>query len=315
MSYLADLTLRLAAGASRFRADFRARQAAALAARQQPDGGFAGRRGASDLYYTGFGVRGLAILGALDDDRAQKTAAYLRTHLDRRLAPIDFLSLAFTAFTLDALSNIDVFRPAGRALADEVLRHAARLRRPDGGYAKSERAPQSSTYHTFLTAACLDLVGRELEEPERTLELLRQRQRPDGGFVEGPAMTRSGTNPTAAAVGLLRMLGADCASLRPGAASFLAGMQSPEGGLRAHDRIPIADLLSTFTGLVALRDLGRLDAVDLAAAAGYAESLETPAAGFRGAAWDEAADVEYTFYGIGVAALAQNEPPARTRLS
>ena len=31
--------------------------------------------------------------------------------------------------------------------------------------------------------------------------------------------------------------------------------------------------------------------------------LEFPTGGFRGAAWDDAADVEYTFYGLGVLAL------------
>ena len=36
-----------------------------MAARQNPDGGYSGREGESDLYYTGFALRGLAVLGAL----------------------------------------------------------------------------------------------------------------------------------------------------------------------------------------------------------------------------------------------------------
>ena len=80
-------------------------------------------------------------------------------------------------------------------------------------------------------------------------------------------------------------------------------MQNAEGGLRANTRIPVADLLSTFTALVSLADLDALSAVDLAAARHYAEILEQPAGGFRGGAWDDAADVEYTFYGLGTLAL------------
>ena len=80
-------------------------------------------------------------------------------------------------------------------------------------------------------------------------------------------------------------------------------MQNAEGGLRAHARIPAADLLSTFAGLAALADLDALSAVDTAAARRYLDSLALPGGGFRGGAWDDRADLEYTFYGLGVLAL------------
>ena len=44
--------------------------------------------------------------------------------------------------------------------------------------------------------------------------------------------------------------------------------------------------------------------MDLAAVREYAESVELPTGGFRGGLWDDAADVEYTFYGLGTLALA-----------
>ena len=34
-----------------------------------------------------------------------------------------------------------------------------------------------------------------------------------------------------------------------------------------------------------------------------ANQLEFPSGGFRGAEWDEQADVEYTFYGLGILGL------------
>ena len=107
----------------------------------------------------------------------------------------------------------------------------------------------------------------------------------------------------AAAVGLLRVFQALDADVRSGVVDFLVDMQTDEGGLRANTRIPIADLLSTFTGVSTLVDLGALKEIDAEAALRYAESLQLPSGGFHGAAWDPSHDVEYTFYGLGAMAL------------
>ncbi len=64
-SYLAQLAFRLADGVSRLPEATRARHAAYLRSAQNPDGGFPDREGNSDLYYTGFALRGLSILDAL----------------------------------------------------------------------------------------------------------------------------------------------------------------------------------------------------------------------------------------------------------
>jgi len=82
-------------------------------------------------------------------------------------------------------------------------------------------------------------------------------------------------------------------------------MQTDEGGLRANTRIPIADLLSTFTGLLTLTDLNAIDAIDTNAVLRYVKSLELVNGGFHAAVWDEAHDVEYTFYGLGCLALLE----------
>jgi geranylgeranyl transferase type-2 subunit beta len=73
--------------------------------------------------------------------------------------------------------------------------------------------------------------------------------------------------------------------------------------LRANTRIPLADLLSTFTGLLTLIDLDGASEIDVEACGRYAQALEQPEGGFRGGLWDEASDVEYTFYGLGTLAL------------
>jgi hypothetical protein len=63
-SYLTRLTVRLFEGIQRLPADLRARHAGYLRAGQYADGGWSGREGGSDLYYTAFGLRGLMVLDA-----------------------------------------------------------------------------------------------------------------------------------------------------------------------------------------------------------------------------------------------------------
>jgi geranylgeranyl transferase type-2 subunit beta len=66
--------------------------------------------------------------------------------------------------------------------------------------------------------------------------------------------------------------------------------------------------LSTFTGALTLADLGAYGEIDAAAARRFVESMELAGGGFRGGAWDEGTDVEYTFYGLGALALLKDEP-------
>src|SRR5438876_369381 len=70
--YLARLTLLLAERLARLPAEVRARHAAYLRAAQLADGSFPDREGGPDLYYTGFGLRGLALLGELTPEISQR---------------------------------------------------------------------------------------------------------------------------------------------------------------------------------------------------------------------------------------------------
>lgn len=300
MSYLGNLSLRLAAGVMRLPESQRHRHAEFLTGLQREDGGFAGRQGASDLYYTGFALRGLGLLGALTPEIATRAGAFLQQRLTPTLPSTDFYSLVYSAVLLELVAGIDVFAAAGQDRQAMVAAYLTRFWREEGGYAKTDSSPHPSTYHTFLAITCQQLVDLPLVDAAKTIQLVTSRRREDGGFVELAPLTQSGTNPTAAAIGLLRMLEALDEPTRRDAAAFLAQMQSSEGGLRANGRIPVADLLSTFTGLVALADLGALSSLDLPAVHRYATSLESPTGGFRGGAWDDEADVEYTFYGLGV---------------
>lgn len=309
-SYLMRLTLRLADGVTRLPADVRARHTAYLLGAQNLDGGFSGRQGGSDLYYTGFGLRSLAILDALSPEVCERAAGFLRHSLTQQASVVDFFSLLYACLLIEAGGGPDVLADSPADWPQRVAATLETFRAADGGYAKApadaDGPPRSgSTYHTFLVGLCYQLLGQQMPDAAAVVRFAQSRRREDGGYVEIAPMRRSGTNPTAAAVGLFQLVEAApaLAEVREGVVTFLAGMSSPEGGLTANARAPLADLLSTFTAAWTLAQLDALDRLDAAEVRRYAESLECGTGGFHGGLWDEGIDVEYTFYGLGVLAL------------
>ena len=308
-SYLLELALQLADGLSRWPPEARDRHVAHLQGAQNDDGGFSGRDGGSDLYYTAFGLRGLAVLDGLSPERCSRAAGFLRARLTGQASVVDFFSLLYAAALVQLGGGPDLFadRPGWEERVAAVLET---FRTPDGGYARAAGNAAGSTYHTFLVGLCYQLLGRPYPRAADVVRFIHARRRDDGGFVEIAPMRRSGTNPTAAAVGVLDLVGdadsdgpALSADLRNRVVQLLTAMVSAEGGLRANSRAPLADLLSTFTGLWTLGRLGALDRVDAAAALAYIRQLELPGGGFRGGLWDAHTDVEYTFYGLGCLGL------------
>src|SRR5205823_3344709 len=93
VDYLQRLTTRLADGLARAPAAFRERHTAYLRAAQNADGGWSGREGGSDLYYTAFGLRGLAMLDSLAPAVTERAAAFLRHSLTQQASVVDFFSL------------------------------------------------------------------------------------------------------------------------------------------------------------------------------------------------------------------------------
>ena len=304
-NYLQTLTTRLGEGLLRLPEDVRARHTAYLRAAQNPDGGFSGREGGSDLYYTGFALRGLAVLDALTEEVLERAAAFLQGSLRRPASVVDFFSLLYACLLVQTAGGPDVLAGSPPDWPDRVAATLETFRTADGGYAKAAGAASASTYHTFLVGLCYQLLGRSLPRPEEVVRFVASRRREDGGYVEIAPMRRSGTNPTAAAVGTLQLTeGTERDPVaKAGVVDFLAEMPSPEGGLRANARAPLADLLSTFTGCWTLHQLGALGRTDTAAALAFVRALEFPQGGFRGGLWDERTDVEYTFYGLGTLAL------------
>lgn len=303
--YLQHLTERLAQGLTRLPQAERERHVTYLKAAQNSDGGFSGRLGGSDLYYTGFSLRSLVVLSALTADVAEKAARFLRQSRNQHASVIDLFSLLYGCLLIQTAGGPDVLADSPADWPERVATTLETFRTTDGGYAKAAGNASGSTYHSFLVALAYEMLGRTPPDSERLTAFVQSRRREDGAYVELAPMKRGGTNPTAAAVGIMQLLsqGDLPADLAESLTRFMLEMRGEEGGLRANGRIPACDLLSTFTGCWTLAQLGTLDRLAAAPVRDYARSLAQPGGGFRGNAWDDCTDVEYTFYGLGVLAL------------
>jgi hypothetical protein len=79
--YLLRLGRRLSSGLGKLPAEARARHQAFVLSRQNADGGFSGREGGSDLYYTGFGLRGLSHVISTGCTSSTDAIAYAAQHI------------------------------------------------------------------------------------------------------------------------------------------------------------------------------------------------------------------------------------------
>ncbi|TWT60184.1 prenyltransferase/squalene oxidase repeat-containing protein [Rubinisphaera italica] len=305
LPYLIQLAESLQTGLRKYPPERWEKHRSFLLAQQCEDGGFRGREGDSDLYYTGFAVRALSLIGELDEELLARLGTYLRQEQQRTYSPVDVLNWISCAVAVQLAGGEDVLSESSAAeWLDRVFADLNSLRREDGGFAKGPEGKLGSTYQTFLVVMTHNLLGRTIESPERIVDFMFDRQRDDGGFVEIAPMRRSGTNPTAAAVATLKLFGAVDAALIADVRDYLKDVEQDDGGVAANTRIPFGDVLSTFTALVTKRDLGiELGGLQFTAQDFVKQGLEFPTGGFRAALWDDQADVEYTYYALGVLGL------------
>jgi geranylgeranyl transferase type-2 subunit beta len=318
--YLFRLDERLAAGLGRLDSERRGRHRNFLLSQQNADGGFGGRGlppedsssppdgRESDLYYTAFGIRALSALRSFQSEDAVRVSQFLRMSRQRQAGVIDVVSWLYSALMVQATAGIDLLADADPNWPQHLAGILESFRTKDSGYAKTREGAAGSTYHSFLVALCYELIGQVLPDPDRLVTFVHDRQRDDGGFVEISPMKRSGTNPTAAAVAILMLHSRIGKNLREDVLAFLKDVRSDEGGFQANARIPFADTLSTFTGYLTCLDLEEPALMDPRRMEQFILSLEHPNGGFRAATWDQATDVEYTFYALGTLGLIWSQP-------
>jgi geranylgeranyl transferase type-2 subunit beta len=281
---------------------FVASQVGFVTACQQADGGFRGRLGGSDEYYTDFALRTLAWLAP--DHAAFGSAA---DYVVRRTSTPRNVIECFNLLNSRRLIERHFAMTAGRVLpvvdplpfTEWLYVHLL----PSGGFARFASDEQVSAYHTFLGALCFQMLGNEIPASEDAVLAVEGLRREDGGYAELAGKAESQTSATAAAVGFLLMHDALSPDHATQTAQFLAAMQADDGGLKPHAAAQGGDLLSTFTGLVTLWGLGGLQPIDVAAVARFLRNLAQAGGGFLACYGDETPDVEYTHYGVGILAL------------
>src|ERR1700687_5652130 len=133
LPYLLHLSLRLVEGLARLSEETRSRHAAYLRAAQNPDGGFSGREGGSDLYYTGFGLRGLAVLDALTPEVSDRAAAYLRPSMTHYASVVDFFSLLYSCALVQLGGGPDILSGSPTDWPERVAMTLETFRTLDGG--------------------------------------------------------------------------------------------------------------------------------------------------------------------------------------
>ena len=301
MSYLARLTGRTLPGVLQEKPQRRDELHACFLAALDDNGGFRGRKGHGDLYYSAFALRGLFLLGRLEDESLLKrVTGFLKEQFQRNdLSPAEILSWTFCA------SLVLTVREKELPPIASLLHRWDSFRRGDGCFAVSEKSAYSSTYTTFLAAIFYEFLGETECLRSIPVEPILERRRSDGGFVELPQLRYSGTNPTAAVVGLLTLLGVQLRE-KQRTVDFLCRCQQPSGGFQAHARIPLPDLLSSFSAWTALHDLDAVDQGNSSTLRNFVSSLRSSDGGFFGTPDDQQSDVEYTFYGMALGAMLQS---------
>jgi geranylgeranyl transferase type-2 subunit beta len=295
--YLDTLDALLRQGMKNASGDFVASQTRFVLDQQQDDGGFRGPLGGSDLYYTDFALRCLALL-------AREPAAFARARAFLDSCPREPASIVDCFSLLNAYRVMDAGHEGTKAGVRKCL---DAHRQPQGGFSRFRGDGPTSAYQTFLGSLCFQMLGDDL--PPNANVAIQDLWRPEGGYAEFAGQRAAQTNATAAATALLVMQDAMTDERKTSVAAFLAKMQRPDGGLAAHADMPGGDLLSTFTGMLTLAGIGAIAALDAAAVARFLKRTAAPQGGFAACVGGHSPDAEYTYYGLAVFSLLKQAAP------
>ncbi len=254
--------------------------------RLNPDGGFQDRAGDSDLYYTVFGLEGLA---ALEHETPSATPAFLARFGTGET--LDFVHLTCLARAWATANRSG----APGEVAAALRRHIERYRSRDGGYSVAPDAEVGTPYGAFLALGAIEDLQGDPTERQRLLDSVMRLRALDGGFANHEGATTGATPATAAAVMVMRHLDREPDT---SVADWLLARAHRDGGFFAAPGVPIPDLLSTATALHALvamhADINPIKEPCL----DFVDTLWTNEGGFCGSWLDQTLDCEYTYYGL-----------------
>ena len=250
-------------------------------------GGFVNRAGLPDLYYTVFGLEGMAALRAPID--AARTRAYLTEFGDGEALDVVHLSCLARCW-----ANLPEQGPPA-ATRERILTRIATYRTADGGFATDPGEPTGSAYGAFVALGAYQDLREPVPDHEALMRQLLTLVSADGAlnnFADAPTGL---TTATAAGAAALRQFGLPVPETF---APWLLAQAHPQGGFRALPGSPIPDLLSTATAIHALVGLHVDLSVYKESCLDFIDSLWTNRGGFYGHWEDDILDCEYTYYGL-----------------
>jgi prenyltransferase beta subunit len=255
-----------------------------IRAKQNADGGFCDREGASDLYYTVFAIDGLTALQA--ELPCESIVGYLQGFGTGD--GLDFVHRCCLARVWSAMPELGVD-------VGEVLAGLEAYRTEDGGYNQKPAARAGSAYGCLLAYGAY--ADHSLQPPgvSRFGDCLDRLRTPDGAWGNEPGMSEGTATASAAAVTLARNLRQP---IPDGLGEWLLGCAHADGGFRAFPAAPMPDLLSTAVVLHALDGLQVEFAGFKERCLDFVDSLWVNEGGFHGHWADEVLDLEYTYYGL-----------------
>ncbi len=258
-----------------------------LHSQMNADGGFRDRAGASDVYYTVFGLQGLIALNA--DVPFAAVAGQLASLGSGE--QLDLVHAACLARCWAALPLVERLQ----APREQLLRRLGEFRSADGAYDIQPGSTNGTLYGCFLAIGAYEDLVAGLPEPAAVLACVERLRASDGGYANGDEVPLGLTPTTAAAVAILRRLGRP---VPPELGAWLLARHRAEGGFFATPVAPLPDLLSTATALHSLSSMG----VDLQPVRepclDFINSLWTNRGAFYGSWTEEAVDCEYTYYAL-----------------
>ncbi len=258
-----------------------------IRSRQNVDGGFQDRDGASDLYYTSFAIDGLTALQVKIP--RESLASYFEAE-SHRADDLDFVHLCCLLRGLSAVSE-----STSPNQLEGLYARLETFRTADGGYNQSEDATGGSAYACFLAYGAYSDHRRPLPDPEGVRACIESLRQESGAWVNDVDLPIPNVPATAAAVTLCRNLRVPLGSET---ASWILGSRHESGGFLPFPGAPLPDLLSTAVALHALDGMQADFSAQKETLLDYVDSLWTAAGGFHGSWDDDDLDLEYTYYGL-----------------
>lgn len=251
------------------------------------DGGFKGRDGRSDLYYTLFGLECAEAVNI--DTNWKKLREFLNPFLNEK--NLDFVHTVCLIRCLNKIPNLD----KKQNIIEELFRSTEKFR-SNKGYKLNITDNQHSIYALFLAILAHEECKTNFPfSTDEMVNIIENSKTTDGAFADQPGLKKGTTTVTAAVILVLYKLG-----IMPETKliEWVQKQYSLHGGFRASPLAPIPDLLSTGTAMFSLNYID----IDLKQKKeptfDFVESIWAENGGFCGHIFEEEPDTEYTFYGL-----------------